>query len=166
MTYKVRIDTIAQDISDEVRDAILEFLPNFNFPYTTTVTNKEALKKVFIEHFQKRHSLDWLIQQIYRLNNNMRGATATARSETNRLHTKALGNILLSKGETQCKTTHTYGYTTPMSDVCRKNLEGKILDIKEMIENSFPQNINGLNRKDIAMIPQHANCRHVMAPLE
>jgi len=166
MTYTVRIDTIAQDINDEVRNAILEFLPNFDFPYTTTVTNKEALRKVFIEQFQRRHSLDWLIQQIYGLNNNMRGATAAARTETNRLHTKALGTILLSKGETQCKTIHTYGYTTPMSDMCRKNLEGKILDIKEIITNSFPTTIEGLNRKDIPMIPQHANCRHIMAPLE
>lgn len=60
MTYKVRVDNIAQDISDEVRDEILTFLTSYDFPYVTTVANKTALKQVFIEHFQNRTSLDWL----------------------------------------------------------------------------------------------------------
>lgn|SRR4030042_252658 len=166
MTYKVRIEHIAEDIDDKVRNAILEYLPNYNFTYSTTVTNKEALKKIFIEHFQKRHSLDWLKEQIFRIAINRRGVAPIALCETNRLHTRGLGTVLLSKGQTKCTTVHTYSYTTPMSNDCRRNLEGKTLDIKEIITNSFPQKVEDLNRKDIAMIPQHYNCRHVMAPLE
>lgn len=166
MTYKVRVDSIAQDISDEVKDAILEFLPSYDFPYSTSVDNKAALKKVFIEHFQKRHNLDWLKVQILRLSSSPMGYAAVASCETNRLHTKGLGTVLLAKGQTKCSTVHTYGYTTSMLPECRENLEGKILDIREVIANSFPENIDDLNRKDIPMIPQHYNCRHVMAPLE
>ncbi|MFC1987388.1 hypothetical protein ACFLVH_02450 [Chloroflexota bacterium] len=166
MTYKVRADSIAQDISDDVKNAILEFLPSYDFPYVTSVTNKVALKQVFTEHFEKRTSFDWLKKQIYRLTNNRRGVAAVAWCETNRLHTKALGNILLAQGRTKCKTIHSYGDTTPMSLECRNNLEGKTLDIREVITNSFPENIDGLNKKAIPMIPQHFNCRHIMAPLE
>ena len=96
----------------------------------------------------------------------MRGANAAARSETNRLHTKGLGTVLLKQGQTKCKTIHTYSYTTTMSEECRRNLEGKTLDIEEIITNSFPANIKSLNKKDLPMIPQHPNCRHVMSPLE
>ena len=166
MTYKVRVDRIAQDISDEVKDAILEFLPSYDFPYSTSVENKAALKQVFIEHFQKRHSLDWLKEQILRLSYSRMGYAAVALCETNRLHTKGLGTVLLAQGQTKCSTVHTYGYTTPMSPECRENLEGKTLDIRDVITNSFPKTIDDLNRKDIPMIPQHFNCRHVMAPLE
>jgi len=166
MTYNVRVDSIAQDISDDVKDAVLEFLPCYDFPYVTSVTNKAALKQIFIEHFQKRHNLDWMKKQIYRLTYNRRGVAAVAWCETNRLHTKGLGTVLLAQGQTECRTIHTYGYTTPMSLECRNNLEGKTLDIREVITNSFPKNIDDLGRKDIPMIPQHFNCRHVMAPLE
>ena len=166
MTYKVRVDYIAQDISDEVRDAILKFLPSYDFPYSTSVPNKASLRQVFTEHFQKRHSLDWLKEQILRISPSRSGYAAVALCETNRLHTKGLGTVLLAQGQTRCRTIHTYGYTTPMSPACRSNLEGKILDIREIITNSFPKNISDLNRKDIPMIPQHINCRHVMAPLE
>ena len=164
--YKVRVDYIAQDIDDEVKNAILEFLANYDFPYSATVTDKKALKNIFTEHFQKRHSLYWLKDQIIRIAINRRGVTPIALCETNRLHTKGLGTVLLSKGQTKCTTVHTYGYTTPMSPECYRNLEGKTLDIKEIITNSFPKTVDELNRKDIAMIPQHVNCRHVMSPLE
>jgi hypothetical protein len=166
MTYKVRVDSIAQDISDEVKDAIISFLPSYDFPYSTSVENKAALKQVFIEHFEKRRSLDWLKNQILRLSTSRRGYAAIALCETNRLHTKGLGEVLLAKGQTKCTTVHSYGYTTPMSLECRNNLEGKTLDIREVITNSFPEKSEDLNRKDIPMIPQHYNCRHVMAPLE
>jgi len=53
-----------------------------------------------------------------------------------------------------------------MGTACRINLEGKILDIKEVLNNSFPATIDGLRRTDVPMIPQHINCRHVMAPIE
>lgn len=53
-----------------------------------------------------------------------------------------------------------------MSPVCRRNLEGKQLDIEEIIKNSFPKKYEDLRRTDIPMIPQHVNCRHVMAPIE
>lgn len=167
MTYKVRVDSIAQDITDEVKNAVLEFLPSYDFPYVTTVRNKAALKQVFIEHFQKRNSLDWLKRQVHRLTERMdrRAMTAIALTETSRLHTKGLGTVLLAKGQTKCKAIHTYGHTS-MSPACRNNLEGKTLDIQEVITNSFPKSIEELNRKDVAMIPQHPNCRHVMAPLE
>ena len=87
-------------------------------------------------------------------------------TETNRVHTKGLGTVLLRQGHSKCKTIHTYSLVTPMSPTCRINLEGKILDIQEIIYNSFPNNIDDLNNKNIPMIPQHVNCRHVMAPLE
>ena len=167
MTYNVRVESISQDISDEVRDAILEFLQIYDFPYVTTVRNKAALNQVFIEHFQKRTTLDWLKKQVFRLTDrpDLRSTTAIAMTETNRLHTKGLGTVLLAKGQTKCKTIHTYG-KTPMSSACRNNLEVETLDIQEVITNSFPKSIDDLNRKDIPMIPQHPNCRHVMAPLE
>lgn len=166
MAYNVRVDSIAQDISDEVKDAILEFLSSYDFPYVTSVTNKAVLKQVFIEHFQKRHSIDWLKKQIYRLAYDRRGVATVAWCETNRLHTKGLGTVLLAQGQTKCKTSHTHNPTTPMRPECHNNLEGKILDIREIIKNSFPENIGDLGSKDIPMIPQHYNCRHVMAPLE
>ena len=165
MKYRVRVESIARDISDEVKAAILNFLPSYYFPYSTTVTDKEALQRIFIEHFQERHSLDWLKGMIEKLSHNPRGASATAWCETSRLHTKGLGTVLLAQGQAKCVTIHTYG-NTPMSQACRDNLEGKILDIKEVIANSFPENVEDLNRTDIPMIPQHFNCRHVMAPIE
>jgi len=77
-----------------------------------------------------------------------------------------LGAVLLSRGEKKCRTIHSYGYTSPMSLICRNNLEGKQLEIEQIIKNSFPKNYAELSRTDIPMIPQHVNCRHVMAPIE
>lgn len=167
MLYKVRADRIAQDIDDEVQKQILEFLKTYNFPYVTAVLNKSALRDVFMEHFKNRHELEWLKQQVYALatTKDLRGVAAVAWCETNRLHTMGLGRLLLSKGKKKCTTVHSYG-NRPMSQACRDNLEGKTLDIQQIIDNSFPKKYEDLLRRDIPMIPQHPNCRHVMAPIE
>ena len=169
MPYNVRADRIAQDIDDDVRERILKFLETYDFLYVTSVTNKSALRVVFIEHFKNRHDLGWLRESVYALarreGRSLRGVAAVAWSETNRLHTMGLGTLLLSKGIKKCTTVHSYG-RRPMSPVCRNNLEGKQLDIQEVINNSFPKRYEDLMRTDVPMIPQHVNCRHVMAPIE
>jgi len=169
MPYNVRVDSIAQDIDDEVKKSILKFLKTYGFPYVTSVMNKSALHAVFIEHFKNRHDLRWLKLNTYALakqeGRSLRGVAAVAWSETNRLHTMGLGTLLLSKGIKKCTTVHSYG-RRPMSPVCQKNLEGKQLDIQEVIDNSFPKKYEDLKRKNVPMIPQHINCRHVMAPIE
>lgn len=169
MTYNVRFDSIAQDITEEVQKAILEFLTTYDFRYVTCITNKPELRRVFIEHFSKRHDLEWLKQVLYRLalqeGKSRRGVAACAYCETNRLHTKGLGSLLLAKGIKQCTTVHTYSPSTPMSPICQNNIEGKILDVQEIINNSFPNTSEEIQRTDIPMIPQHCNCRHVMAPI-
>ena len=169
MVYNVRADRIAQDIDGEVKKLILEFLKTYNFPYVRCIINTSALRKVFIEHFKNRHDLRWLKQRLYSLagqeGKNLRGVAAVAWSETNRLHTMGLGELLLSKGIKKCTVVHSYGSRT-MSLVCRRNLEGKQLDIQEIIRNSFPNEYEDLKRTDIPMIPQHVNCRHIMAPIE
>jgi hypothetical protein len=166
MPYEVRADRIAVDVSDEVRDSIIQYLQTYSFPYVTTVNDKAGLRSLFIEHFQNRHNLDWLKDRIYSIasSRNLQGVAAVPWSETNRLHTAGLGNLLLRKGQTTCTTIHSYGDRS-MSDVCRRNLEGKTLNIGEIITNSFPQTRDELGREDVPMIPQHFNCRHVMAPL-
>jgi len=167
MSYNIRVDRIAQDISDEVRDAVLKFLPSYEFPYVTAVTERKALQQLFIEHFQNRHDLAWLKAKIYGLTvmRDRRASTAIALSETNRLHTKGLGTVLLSNGQTKCRTIHSYGKESSMNSKCWRNLKGKTFDIKTIIANSFPESRADLEN-DIPMIPQHINCRHVMAPLE
>ena len=90
---------------------------------------------------------------------------SVAFTEPNRIHTMVLGDMLLSKGISQCKTTHTYGMEQ-MSPVCQANLEGKLLDIKEVLSNTCPPTYQDLLRIDCCMIPQHVNCRHVMSPPE
>ena len=170
MPYKVRVDSIAQDIDKEVQESLLGFLKIYDFPYVTSITNKKALHEVFVEHFTNRHNLDWLKRSLYKLagleGGNLGGVAACAWSETNRIHTMGLGSVLLSKGIKKCTTVHSYGYSRPMSPVCRQNLEGKELDIQEIIDNSFPKTYQDLKRIDIPMVPQHVNCRHVMAPIE
>ncbi|MCE2507244.1 MAG: hypothetical protein J4F36_12420 [Nitrosopumilaceae archaeon] len=52
-----------------------------------------------------------------------------------------------------------------MSSVCIKNIENKILDIDEVLSNTFPQERLDILKKDVPMIPQHVNCRHVMSPI-
>lgn len=169
MPYNVRIDRIAQDIDDEVKKSILKFLKTYDFRYVTSVMNKSTLREIFIEHFKNRHDFEWLKQMVYSLatqeGRDLRGVAAVAWSESNRLHTMGLGTLLLSKGVKKCTTVHSYG-RTPMSPVCQKNLEGKQLDIREVIDNSFPKKYEDLMRTDVPMIPQHINCRHVMAPIE
>ena len=169
MPYNVRVDRIAQDIDEKVQKSILNFLKTYDFPYVTVVKNKSALHAVFIEHFKNRHDLRWLKLNTYALarkeGRSLRGVAAVAWSETNRLHTKGLGTLLLSKGIKKCSTVHSYG-RRPMSQACLRNLEGKQLDIQQVINNSFPKKYDDLKRTDIPMIPQHVNCRHVMAPIE
>lgn len=58
MPYNVRADRIAQDINDEVKKSILDFLKTYGFPYVTTIADKSALREVFIEHFKNRHDLN------------------------------------------------------------------------------------------------------------
>ncbi len=165
--YNVRADSIAQAIDYGVRQAIMGFLRTYDFPYVTSVGNKSALREVFIEHFRTKHSLDWLKDRVYTLatSKDLRGVATVAWSETNRLHTIGLGKALLSKGKETCTTVHSYG-DSPMSEECRTNLEGKILHIQDIINNSFPKTRDELSRRDIAMVPQHWNCRHVLAPVE
>ena len=169
MVYKVRADNIAKDIDSEAQKSILDFLQTYDFPYVTCIKNKASLREVFSEHFRNRHDLGWLRRMVYPLaqreGKDLRGVASVAWSETNRLHTVGLGNLLLSKGIKECTTVHTYG-SKVMSLECYKNLEGKHLDIKEIIRNSFPEKYGDLMRQDIPMIPQHVNCRHVMAPID
>jgi len=168
MKYNVRADRIAQDIEINLKDGILEFLETYDFQYITSVKDKSPLRNIFKEHFIKRHSIEWFKDQMYALGRkeggNLKGVTAVAYSETNRLHTMILGELLLSKGIKKCVTVHSYE-NTPMSRVCQNNLEGKELDIQEVINNSFPNKYGDLMRTDVPMIPQHVTCRHVMAPI-
>lgn len=170
MVYNVRVDSIARDIDAEVQTAILGFLGTYDFPYVTCIKNKTALRGLFTEYFKNRHDLAWLRQGVYvlaqREDKDLRGVAACAWCEPNRIHTFGLGNVLLSKGTKQCCTVHSYGYSSPMSPICRNNLEGKQLEIEQVIKNSFPKTYGELKRTDIPMIPQHVNCRHVMAPIE
>jgi hypothetical protein len=170
MKYNVRVDNIARDIDAEVQKAILDFLGTYDFPYVTCIMDKTALRKVFTDYFKNRCSLAWLKQGVYvlarREGRNLRGVAACAWCEPNRLHTMGLGSVLLSRGEKKCCTIHSYGYTSPMSPICHNNLEGKQLEIEQVIKNSFPKTYAELSRIDIPMIPQHVNCRHVMAPIE
>ena len=163
MTYNVNIDTLSQDINDEVRSAILTRITKYDFPYVSTIPNKVALRDVFKDHFENKRSLAWLEGQLSRLITSKRGITPTARTETNRLHTGGLADVLILKGETKCTTVHSYGMTG-MSPKCQNNIDGKTLDIKAILVDSFPKSIADLN-KDVPMIPQHVSCRHVMAPL-
>jgi len=64
----------------------------------------------------------------------------------------------------KCKTIHSYGDVS-IANSCIKYIHEKELDVETVLKNSFPQNSAGLNA-DIPMIPQHPNCRHVMAPLD
>ena len=164
MPYAVMADRIAQDIPEGVRSQILDFLSTYDFPYVTTVSesNKERLKDIFREHFVDRHDLPWLRDQISSIAL-PRGVAPIAFTETNRMHTRGLGQLLLNRGETACKTIHSYGSGT-MQPVCIANLEGRALNISEILRNTFPADIRELSRNDVPMVPQHPNCRHVLSP--
>lgn len=163
MTYNVNVESIAIDIDDKVRNAILTRLETYDFPYVSTVPNKTALRELFKKHFKEKHTIDWLKGQLEGMVTSRRGIVPIAMTETNRLHTGGLADVLLSEGKTQCTTVHSYGMEG-MSSKCGSNLEGKTLDIREILVNSFPSSTSELSR-DIPMIPQHVNCRHVMSPL-
>ena len=183
--YNVQVEFIAIQISDEVRDEILQFLTTYNFPYIKSIKNKNALRNIFLEHFDGKHTLKWLKTQITNLNEKEsanlteRDIDAIGLSETNRLHTRGLGNVLLSKGIKKCTTENSYG-TRPISKTCWRNLEDKpqiidditrkgkpkILNIEEVIQHTFPQSYEELKRTDIPMIPQSDWCYHIMVPHE
>jgi len=181
--YNVQAELIAIQIDDEVKNRILDFLKTYDFPYVKSIKNKPALREIFVEHFENRHNLKWLKNEINavarREDLSPADLETIALSETNRLHTQGLGSLLLSKGIKKCTTENSYG-TRAMCESCWKNLEGeprvinditvkskpKILDIEQVIKNSFPTCYGDLMRTDVPMIPQCPNCFHTMAPLE
>lgn len=165
MAYTVRIELLSQDVPDIVKDSILGFLKNYDFPYVSTVQDKAVLRNVFIDHFTNRKSLDSLVIAIKNIATKPQYATSVAWTETNRVHTAGLSNALKSKNQTKCKTIHTYGQTR-MSSTCTENIENKILDIDDVLKNTFPESFSGILKKDVPMIPQHVNCRHVMSPID
>lgn len=162
MAHDVNVESISHDIDEEVRRSIISFLQTYDFPYVTIVLDKNKLRQIFMEHFTNRRSLDWLKDGINSVAHKKIGVATVAMTETNRVHTAGLANLLLSKGILTCKTVHSYG-RKGMSVECRRNLEGKMLDVGEILKNTFPSRLVDLDRKDVPMIPQHMNCRHVMS---
>ena len=165
MAYTVRIETLAQDVPEIIKTSILLFLKTYDFPYVSSIQDKSELRVLFTNHFTNRKSLDSLIGAIKNIASKPQYATSVAWTETNRVHTAGLANVLKSKDQTKCKTMHTYGETS-MSSTCVANLEGKILDINAVLGNTFPDSRADILKKDVPMIPQHVNCRHVMSPLD
>ena len=165
MSYNVRIEFIAQDVPDAVKNSILQFLKTYDFPYVSTVQDKSGLRNVFVDHFTNRKSLDSLVSAIKHIATKPQYAHSVAWTESNRVHTAGLANVLKSKNERKCKVIHTYGEKA-MASACKINLEGHILDIDVILQNTFPDSFSGILKSDIPMIPQHVNCRHVMAPLD
>jgi len=194
MVYSVHIDYIAFQIDDEVQEKILEFIKTYAFPYITEIKNKDGLKEAFTEHFEKCTQLKDLAEDIAYLAkkeglkldvteslSGMKKKTAMgiARTETNRLHTMGLGQVLLSKGIRKCTTENFYG-TEPIPEASWKNLESepqtinditvkgkpKIFDIEEILKNTFPDDPKNLERNDVPMIPQVFNGRHIMVPIK
>jgi len=167
--YNVRVNHIAEDVPAAIQAELIDFVSKYDFPHVTAITDKAWLREAFTEYFRNRHTYEWLKAQAYAKaraeGRDLRGVAAVSMCEPNRIHTGALGNYLLKKGQTKCRTIHTYGID-PMQPSCRMNLEGKILDIKTVLVHSFPAAYDDLKRTDIPMIPQHVNCRHVMAPLD
>ena len=181
--YNVQVEYIAIQIEDDVKEKIIEFLKQYEFPYIKSLKDKDALRSIFIDHFNQRANLKSLIKkidfQLQREGIKNADAREIALMETSRLHTKGLGEVLLSKGIEKCTTENSYG-TRPMAESCWKNLETppqvvnnitvkgkpKILNVKEILKNTFPSNYEDLKRTDIPMIPQTSNCYHIMVPLE
>lgn len=165
MPYIVRIEFLAKDVPEIVKTSILTFLKTYDFPYVSSVQNKSKLRDLFIDHFTNRRSLDSLVSAIKNIASKPQYATSVAWTETNRIHTAGLANVLESKDQTKCKVIHTYGETS-MSPACRVNLEGKILDIDTVLKNTFPASRTDILKTDVPRIPQHVNCRHVMSPID
>jgi len=164
MAYNVNVVSIAEDVPVVVQKSILTRLESYDFPFVSTVPDKKALRSVFTDYFQNRRNFSWLKNEISKLVTKKQGIVSTAMTETNRLHTGGLSDVLLSKGITKCTTVHSYGMT-PISPKCRKHIHEKELNIETILKNSFPEKFSGLNA-DIPMIPEHVSCRHVMAPLD
>lgn len=181
--YNVQVEYIAIQIGDEIKERILDFLKNYDFPYIKSLNDKNALRAIFIEHFTQRAVLKSLIKkldaQLQKEGVTNVEAREIALMETNRLHTKGLGDLLLSKGIKKCTTENSYG-TRPIHEACWKNLETpfkvvnnisvkgkpKILNVEEILKNTFPSTYEELQRTDIPMIPQRVNCYHIMVPIE
>lgn len=181
--YNVQVEYIAIQIGDEIKERILTFLQAYEFPYIKSLNDKSELKKIFIEHFTQRATLKSLIKklddQLQKENIRNISAREIALLETNRLHTRGLGDLLLSKGMEKCTTENSYG-TRPMHKNCWNNLENppevinnitvkgkpKILNIKEILKNSFPLTYEETKRTDVPMIPQTVNCYHIIVPIE
>jgi hypothetical protein len=166
--YSAKIETLARDIPDEVRSEILAFLQSYNFPYVRTVSDKARLRSAFIDYFTNRRTLDWLKQELGQIPSGSResAAVAIALTESNRLHTWGMGQVLRKKGESRCTTVHGNGAGRESRCACQTNLEGKELNTDEILANSFPSDVRELKRTDIPMVPQHVNCQHLLAPLE
>ena len=181
--YNVQVEYIAIQIKDEIKERILDFLQVYQFPYNTSFNDKSALREIFIEHFTQRKTLKSLIKkledQLQKEGVKNISAKEIALLETNRLHTRGLGGLLLSKGIEKCTTENSYG-TRPMHKNCWQNLENppevinnitvkgkpKILKITEILKNSFPSSYDETKKTDIPMIPQTINCYHIMVPIE
>ncbi len=165
MPYGVRIEFISQDVPDVIQTSILLFLKTYDFPYVSSVQDKLELRSLFLDHFTNRKSLDSLVGAIKNIASKPQYATSVAWTETNRIHTAGFANMLKSKDQTKCKAIHTYGETS-MNSTCMENLEGRILDIDTVLANTFPESRIDILKKDVPMIPQHVNCRHVMSPID
>ena len=166
--YSVKVDTLAQDIPDEAQKEILGFLQAYDFPYVSTVPDKVRLRSIFIDYFTNRWTLDWLKHEFEQIpsGSGRQSAIAISLMESNRLHTWGMGRVLKKKGQTRCITVHHSGRPTETGCACQINLEGKDLNMDEILANTFPVDVGALKRTDIPMVPQHVNCRHILAPLE
>ena len=164
--YTVKIESISRDIPNEVRKSILKELATYTFPNVSLLQNKDRLRQIFIRYFKRPTSLRYLKRQLYQEavyeGIDKVGIASIAWTETNKLHTLGLGRLLLERGITQCKVNHTKGYIAT-SWVCRRNLENKVLDVAEILDHTFP---GSRILRDNIRVPQHWNCRHVMAPLD
>lgn len=50
MPYPVRIESLAQDVPDIIKESILSFLKTYDFPYVSSVQDKSGLRDLFIDH--------------------------------------------------------------------------------------------------------------------
>jgi hypothetical protein len=162
--YNVRVERMAETVPDDVREEIVSFVRVYDFPYVTTVADKAALRATYVSYFENRRTFEWLKGELARLASKPSAVGAIAVTETDRLHTWGLGQVLLKKGKFTCTTIHPDGALEPPDDACALNLEGKVLDVAEVVRNTFPRERDDLDRKDVPMVPQHIYCRHVLAP--
>lgn len=165
MSYPVKIESISRDIPLEVRKSILKEVETYTFPNVGCFRNKDRLREIFKRYFKRPTSLRYLKRQLYSLAIRegipKLGIASIGWTEINKLHTLGLGRLLLERGIFECQATHTKGYT-PTSYLCRRQLENKTLNVITILNNTLPG--SGYLREN-TRIPQHYNCRHIMAPL-